>query len=230
MTAALVDALAHGCAAAGFDLCASGVVADYNVRVPDNLRLPDFGRPQALVVLVGNTAALWPRFQAALTDPRLAAAAHPLDSYAAATITAAVDAAAGDLRRELRFAPEPPPRRVALQRLAEATGLAAIAPSHLAIHPVYGSWFGLRAAIVLDVDGEPATPAPRPACDCAIGCGPAMARAMAAGPPRDGRELRDRWRLWLAVRDACPVGRGHRYGDDQLTYHYTGDRTRLRPT
>lgn len=229
MTTTLVDSIARACAAAGFDLCAAGLVADYNVRVPDALRLPDLGRPQALVVVIGNTAALWPRFQAALADPRLAAAAHPLDTYAATAITAAIDATAGGLRRELRFAPEPPPRRVALQQLAEATGLAAIAPSHLAIHPIYGSWFGLRAAIVLDVDGEPATPAPRPACDCAIGCGPPMARAMAAGPPRDGRELRERWRLWLAVRDACPVGRDHRYGDDQLTYHYTGDRARLRP-
>lgn len=223
----LVDELARRCAAAGFDLCAAAAVADYNVRVPDELRLPDLGRPRALVVVIGNTRALWPHFRAALRDPELAAAAHPLDTYAAQTITAAVDAVAGQLRRELRFAPEPPPRRVALQRLAEVAGLATLAPSHLAIHPEFGPWFGLRAAIVFDVEGPAPTAPPPRACDCATGCGPALDRALAAGPPRDGVELRERWRLWLAVRDACPVGRAHRYDDDQLTYHYTGDRRRL---
>ena len=41
--------------------------------------------------------------------------------------------------------------------------------------------------------------------------------------------LGDTWRLWLAVRDACPVGREHRYGDDQIGYHYRHDRTLLCP-
>lgn len=36
------------------------------------------------------------------------------------------------------------------------------------------------------------------------------------------------WRRWLAVRDACPVGRAHRYSDAQIAYHYTKDRGVLR--
>jgi len=154
---------------------------------------------------------------------------HPLDRYAATVITAAVAQAVGadGPATALRFAPEPPPRRVAMQRLAEVAGLAALAPSHLAIHPIYGPWFGLRAAIVVDVDGPPPRPPVTRACDCAHGCAPALDQALAAGPPRDGAELRERWRLWLAVRDACPVGRAHRYGEEQLTYHYTGDRSLL---
>ncbi|MBK7191533.1 MAG: hypothetical protein IPH80_03565 [Myxococcales bacterium] len=229
MTAALVAAIAEACAAGGFDLCATAAAADYNVRVPDDVRLPDLGRPRALVIVIGNTAALWPRFRAALADPALAAAPDPLDRYAADVITAAVARAVGPggPATALRFAPEPPPRRVAMQRLAEVAGLAALAPSHLAIHPTFGPWFGLRAAIVIDVDGPPPRPPVARACDCAHGCAPALARALAAGPPRDGAELRERWRLWLAVRDACPVGRTHRYGEAQLTYHYTGDRSLL---
>jgi methylmalonic aciduria homocystinuria type C protein len=50
-----------------------------------------------------------------------------------------------------------------------------------------------------------------------------MARALAAGEPRTTEELRDRWRLWLAVRDACPVGREHRYSDEQIRFHYAGE-------
>jgi cyanocobalamin reductase (cyanide-eliminating) / alkylcobalamin dealkylase len=37
----------------------------------------------------------------------------------------------------------------------------------------------------------------------------------------------DTWRAWLAVRDACPVGREHRYGDDQIAYHYAKRRDAL---
>jgi hypothetical protein len=32
------------------------------------------------------------------------------------------------------------------------------------------------------------------------------------------------WRAWVAVRDACPVGRASRYGDEQIRYHYAKDR------
>jgi hypothetical protein len=50
---------------------------------------------------------------------------------------------------------------------------------------------------------------------------------MAGGVPGSAAELRPRWHAWLAVRDACPVGRAHRYDDDQLRYHYAGERDAL---
>jgi methylmalonic aciduria homocystinuria type C protein len=88
------------------------------------------------------------------------------------------------------------------------------------VHPVFGPWIGLRAAAVLDVDAPAGAPplAPLPCRDCAHACEPAFARALGAG---------DAWRAWLAVRDACPVGRTHRYGEAQLRYHCTKDRTVL---
>jgi hypothetical protein len=33
--------------------------------------------------------------------------------------------------------------------------------------------------------------------------------------------------LWLAVRDACPLGREHRYGDEQLAFHMGIERAAL---
>ncbi|MEZ4403122.1 MAG: hypothetical protein R3B06_24070 [Kofleriaceae bacterium] len=223
----MIAALVEACAAAGFDLHATAAVADYNVRVPDDLRLPDLGRPRALVVVVGNTRALWPRFVAALAaDATLAAAADPLDRYTEHALTA-IAARTVPARHEVRFAHEAPPRRFAIQRLAEVAGLAAVSPSHLSVHPVYGPWIALRAALVVDVDGPLPRPPPRLPCACAVGCQAAFDAALAAGPPRDGAELRTRWRAWLAVRDACPVGRGHRYDDIQCSYHYTGDRATL---
>jgi hypothetical protein len=98
-----------------------------------------------------------------------------------------------------------------------------LAPSHLCVHAEFGPWIALRAAVVLDAPGGGSTPA-EPTCDCPSGCLPALERALAAGEPTNGDELRDHWTLWLAMRDACPRGRAHRYGDEQIRYHYVGER------
>jgi methylmalonic aciduria homocystinuria type C protein len=193
----------------GLDLAAELATADYNAEVDEGLRLPDFGRARARAIVVGNTRALWPEF--------LASGKRLLDDY----VMEAVRAAIGGARAEVRWAHDVP-ATVAIQRAAAVAGLAYLAPSHLCVHPVYGPWIALRAVIVLDEDGPPRAPAIAPPCDCARGCGPALERALAAGEPRSTEELRERWRLWLAVRDACPVGREHRYGDDQILFHYAG--------
>jgi methylmalonic aciduria homocystinuria type C protein len=39
--------------------------------------------------------------------------------------------------------------------------------------------------------------------------------------------VREQWRLWLAVRDACPVGREYRYSENQIRWHYAHDRSAL---
>ena len=50
---------------------------------------------------------------------------------------------------------------------------------------------------------------------------PAFRKAMAAmDGERDHEAIAERWKLWLAVRAACPVGREHRYTDQQIRYHY----------
>lgn len=223
----IVKAIADRCAAAGLDLHATCAAEDYDREVPAAYRLPPVGRPRALVILVGNTRALWP----CVRDAVRAGVRDPIDRHVEATVRAAVDDAraahAPGTAYALRFAPEPPPRRIAMQRLAAVCGLAWLSPSHLSVHPTYGPWIGLRAAIVLDVDGPPPRAPLPPTCDCAHACLPRLDEALAAGVPGSAAELRPRWRLWLAMRDACPVGRAHRYDDDQLRYHYTGDRGAL---
>jgi methylmalonic aciduria homocystinuria type C protein len=188
----------------GLDLSARLAVADYNAVVPPALRLPG-----DCALVVGNTRALWPKF--------LASGKRLLDDYVMESVTAA----AGDAPRAIRWAHDVP-ATVAIQRAAAIAGLAYLAPSHLCVHPEYGPWIALRAVIVLDEDAPPRAPAIAPPCDCARGCGPAFERAMAAGEPRSTEELRARWRLWLDVRDACPVGRVHRYSEEQILFHYAG--------
>ena len=196
--------------AAGFDL-AHAFDAAAAAREP-GLELLAGGHDARLGILIGNTRALWPRFAAALAAPELAADPHPLQRYTEETIEAAFPGARAIYHGHRRYGGAFLP----LQRLAVATGLGALAPSHLVIHPIYGPWFALRAVIV--APGPPPTPpTPTPPieqpCRCGAACAAALAEARAAAGPQA-------WRAWLAVRDACTL-RDHRYGEDQIRYHYT---------
>jgi methylmalonic aciduria homocystinuria type C protein len=190
----------------------------------DELGLPDFGRARTRGLIAWATADWWTDF---ITDwrrdPALRAEADPVERHSEREIAAAMASRAE--RVAIWFAhDEPPPP---LQRIADRFGLAPLAASYLNVHPVYGPWIALRAFIAIDADGPPTEPAPPAACDCEAGCLPAFRRAMAASEGADGDPVAPRWRDWLAVRDACPVGREHRYSEQQIRYHYTKDRSVL---
>ena len=219
--------VAERCAPAGLDLVRAFRVDAYDREVDEGHRLPDLGRSDALGLVVANSRALWAPFVAALrAEPARVDAASPLDEYAAEAIVHALRPLGA--RWEVRFAHEAPPRRVAMQRLAHVSGLAWLSPSHLAVHPRFGPWIGLRAAVVIDVEGPAETaPLPRNPCpDCERDCLPPARAALAAESP--AATTAAGWLRWLAVRDACPLGREHRYGEDQIRYHYTKDRDVLR--
>ncbi|MEO8550654.1 MAG: hypothetical protein ABI678_11795 [Kofleriaceae bacterium] len=158
-------------------------------------------------ILVANTRGLWPRFLAARrADPVLLASPDPLDLYTEQTIARACPGA------EVWFAHRTyDGAYLPFQRIAVAAGLGALAPTQLVIHPIYGPWFGLRALIALP--GEPTASPPLPAYRCTGACEAKLTEATRGGD----------WRAWLAVRDACRVGRDHRYDENQLAYHYTKD-------
>lgn len=133
------------------------------------------------------------------------------------------------LRRELPpvrtvFYPwEEDPRRVDFQELGRLSGLAAPAPSGLSVHPIFGPWIAWRAAIVFDAGGPPL---PEPETHP---CGSCIERACMAGfaSLKSQGFLESNWRSWLAIRDACPVGRDSRYSPEQILYHYTKDKNIL---
>lgn len=151
-----------------------------------------------LGLLVANTRALWPVFRA-----RRRAEPDPLDRYTERSVAAAFpDAPVYFAHRAEAGAFLP------FTRLAVATGLAALAPSHLVIHPVFGPWIALRALVAIEGEPPPRAPIAKP-CACAEPCQRALAAAL---PSTD-------WRAWLAVRDACTL-RAHRYSDEQIAFHY----------
>jgi methylmalonic aciduria homocystinuria type C protein len=220
------------CVQVGLDLVHPFRLDAYHAVAAPADRLHDFGRPRALALIVANTRAFWAPFLAAVqADAALAADAHPLDAYVIANVNAAV--ACMQARAHVHFAHEMTPRPIPIQRIADAAGFATLSPCHLSVHPVFGPWIGLRAVVVVDVDGPEAPPraAPDRCAACARPCVAALDEALAAAG-RDtplARAISDDWRRWARIREACPEGREHRYGEDQITYHYAKDRTRLAP-
>lgn len=229
----IVEGVAARLAPAGLELVQPLRVAWYQAAVEPALALPDLGRPSALGVLVANGEAMWPRFVAALrAEPARVDDAHPLERWVEERVREAL-APLGP-RWEVRFAHEPPPRRVAIQRLAHLAGLARLSSAHLSVHPIRGPWIALRAVAVIDVDGpdDPPPPAPDVCAGCERRCVPLLEAAVAASAGEMARDpdaaLARTWRAWVAVRDACPHGREHRYSEPHLEYGYRKDRALLR--
>jgi methylmalonic aciduria homocystinuria type C protein len=160
-------------------------------------------------VLVGNTRALWPCIATRrATDAAFAASANPIEQYVEETLGSASSRVLfAHARYDGAFLP--------FQRIAVAAGLAALAPTQLLIHPVYGPWFALRAIVLCAGEAPARAPRVMQPCDCAAaGCTALFERA---------KQSPDDHRAWLAMRDACPIGREFRYDDDQIAYHYTKD-------
>lgn len=222
--------IATAAARAGFDIVHPFNVAHYNAMAPVGQRLDDGGRVDALGILFGNTRQLWPAFtRAYAADATLQRAPQPLDTYTVTRLTALL-AEASNARAQLVFSHVTQPLAFPIQRLAERVGLAAISPSHLAIHPLHGPWLALRAVAVIDTSGPIEAPAPvaRPCQGCSAPCVPALERALAAsGTPLSSASVMAHAHAWIAIRDACPVGRASRYGDAQVAYHYGLARSRI---
>lgn len=201
--------------AAGLDvMLAFDLRAALEVAGVDAATVPTLGRARPLALLVGNSRALWPIAAPVLASDRLP---HPLDRYVERHVDAARASAGGPT--EVVFGHTADERGfVPLQRIAAAAGLGRLAPSHLLVHHALGPWLALRAIIVFDADATAATcqPLPQPSpCDCARQCEVALVHAQQARGA-------DAWRAWLAVRDACPIGRDARYSDEQIAFHYGG--------
>lgn len=214
---AIAARLTAACVSQGFDL-----IEPFGVSyAPEGLE--SFGRPNPLGILIGNTRHLWSIFaRARELDTTLSSAANPLDQYVTASLTRAV-AQVSSVDARFVFSHVTSPQAFPIARLAERLGVAAISPSHLAIHPLHGPWLALRAVVTLDVDGPP-TPPPepaRPCVTCSAPCMTALTRAIqASGTPITSAAVAAHAAEWIAVRDACPLGKASRYSDAQLRYHY----------
>jgi methylmalonic aciduria homocystinuria type C protein len=210
-------------AACGLDLVQPFDAAWYNddvAEVEGLSCLPTFGRSSAAALLIGSTRAFWPVFVERLrADPELQASEHPIDTFVVRSIEGAL--ASVPVPHQVHFGHRRAPVLVSMLRAAEASGLGQLGPAHLAVHPQHGPWFAMRAVVVFDRPADDwlssrVRPRVRPCAGCAAPCVGALGRAVRGEAP------------WVAVRDACPVGRDSRYGETQVRYHYENDVAWLR--
>lgn len=183
------------------------------------------GAPAVGLVLIGPAGgSLWPAFSAWHADHPLLD--HPLDSWSKAVvgpIAAQFSATA--------WYPSDPPYQP-FQRWARAAEGLEASPLGILAHPTFGLWHSYRAALGFSTPWpEPAPPPPPHPCStcadkpCLTQC-PAHAVAL-------GHFDVPRCRTHLAspegrtgcqshgchARNACPIGRNHRYPLEQLRFH-----------
>ncbi|KAJ3362310.1 hypothetical protein GGF31_001609 [Allomyces arbusculus] len=257
----VATALISALEARGFDLCTVFPVERYNATLPDHkhMHLPALQPAPAttLAVLVAYSRGQWTRFLADLrANPAHARLTDPWDAFLTREISAALNATKLPVAHDVRYSWDlAPGRMVAMQRAAEASGLAAWdAGCCLNVHETFGPWLAFAAVVVLNLPG-PAVNAIQPARNPI----PASLQAhltttmemlknqaplschVVTGKPGvchgDGTPDPDQtWRGWVYLRDLaaswlpCEALERARYTPDQIAYHYSKDTTVLKRT
>ena len=194
---------------------------------------PAGDRRDVQLVVVGHGGRWWDRLLDTMTsDLALRADPDPVDRFTELLVEEALDGlreefpAASEWRVRYGHHPAPPD----LQGLAVAAGLVSLGPAGLCAHRELGPWCSLRAVIETDIAATtPSQVAGGPCEGCDAPCLPALEDALRRFPVREGmtRLPQEGWRAYLGARDACPVGRGSRFTEDQLEYHYTHERAAI---
>lgn len=220
----------------GLDLIGATPLARYDAAAAPEHALSALAPTARSAIVIGNGGgAFWAAFrEATRARPRLAVARDPLDRFTEEVIDQAVRRATppGATVRVLypfRFPSEP----VSFMRLAACAGLGTPSQLGVLIHPRYGPWIALRAAVLVPFELDEPGPAlgfdPCPTCVeracepvCPVGAidargwnVPACAAHRLGEPAGDAERCATR----CHARVACVIGREHRYPDDALAYH-----------
>jgi epoxyqueuosine reductase QueG len=235
----VLSTLERALAPAGLNLVGAAAVEAYDAGVPATHRLARLLPGVRSAIVIGNGGgAFWEAHRAwCRQDPRRAAAPDPLDRFTVSVIEeAARPLRAGGAVRVVypfRFAAEP----VSFVHLAECAGLGRRSLVGVLVHPVFGPWIALRAAILVPGALTAARPAdgfdPCPGC-VERACLPACpAGAIGSGGwdiPRCAahrRAAEDGCAARCHARFDCVIGRAHRYPPEALAYHQAQARPAL---
>lgn len=210
------------------------VLPGHDAALPETgLELTDGGNATAICLVGHGGGGFWPIFAAwRRAHPNLE---EPLDGWSKAVIGPIAAAAGGEA-----VFPSDRPWRPFQQWAMAAEGLKA-SPLGMLIHPDYGLWHGYRGAILFGAAAvaksgwtEAAVPATRPAnhpCDacldkpCLTHCpvGAFTRQGLVVSACRDHLKSDTGQRGCMVsgcrAREACPVGRNHRYGTEQIRFH-----------
>lgn len=229
----LDDALVARLASHGLNLVGATTVAAYDARAGAHVALGTRAPEARSVVVIGNGGgAFWDAFARTRTDVD-APVAHPLDAFTRRLVEAIVADLPGLVRIVYPFDPVPTDFRT----LAACAGLGSPSLLGLLVHPTFGPWMALRAALLLRDD----VTLPRPA-DGFDPCPSCASRACVAACPA-GAVGDAGWDVPACVayrlagdghcdagchaRVACVVGPEHRYPPDALAFHQGSARATL---
>jgi epoxyqueuosine reductase QueG len=219
----------------GLNLIGTASLAAYEILVPRQYHVAALLPQAKTLIVIGNGGGeFWTVFRSyyEARPGYLYEREHPLDDYTMEiieqTLTPILERSGVDYRYlyPFRFWREP----VSFMHLARAAGLAGPSILGVVIHPEYGPWLALRAAILIDQELSAAPVAagfdPCPACverACVSAC-PAQAVSPEKGwdiPAcvlhrlRNSNDCTNR----CHARYDCVYGRAHRYPPDELHYH-----------
>src|SRR5262249_11059604 len=227
----VLTALTAALASWGLNLVGATSLEAYDAGVPAAFTLGRLHPWARDAIVIGNGGG---RFWNAFRDfcsrhPEHETHPDPLDAFPQAAVEAAVrpSLAGVDLRilYPFRFPEEP----VSFVHLAACAGLGRRSLVGVLVHPVFGPWIALRAAVLVPFAVSAPRPAdafdPCPGCverACIPACPVRAVSAAGRGVPRrpahrlsadDGCASR------CHARFDCVVGREHRYPPDALAYH-----------
>lgn len=232
----LADELITRLAPYGLNLIGTTSVEVYEALVPARYAIRTLLPGARTVVVIGNGGgAFWHGFRAYCTarPEYLQEHEHPLDDYTVEvienTLTPVFEGTQLRYRYlyPFRFWTHP----VSFMHLAQAAGLAGPSILGVVIHPVYGPWIALRAAVLLtqELTIPPAAPGFDPCPTC-------RERACVTACPAGAVRATSGWDIPTCIqhrlhrsedcvdschaRYQCVYGREHRYPLDELRYHH----------
>jgi hypothetical protein len=224
---ALVRSVSSAVAPLGLNLIGTVSTADYDAGVPPAHALAAIAPATQSVVVIGHGGGdFWSGFAArSPVDP---GAPHPLDTYTRQVVEAALDGVVPSGGR-LIFPFEFPAVAVSFQRLAMLAGLGAPSVLGVLVHPEFGPWIALRAALLLpeivSVEGPAAGFDPCPTCierACMVACPAAAVTPAGWSITRCGAHRArpdDTCAAGCHARLECVIGRAHRYPAAALIHH-----------
>lgn len=230
----------------GLNLVAALPVERYDRDVPEAYRLRKrYPRGQSLIVVGNGGGEFWSGFRDYCeTHPGFREDdAEPLDRYTLFLIERelpaliAASGATGRLLYPFRFASDP----VSFVHLGAVAGLGARSLLGVLVHPEYGPWIALRAAVLLDAPIEPTPIVPFDPCGtcmekpCLRACPVAAVTERGWDVPlcsayrlRGGGQTHPNCNDRCDARWQCVYGRAHRYPPDALAYHQACALTAMR--
>jgi hypothetical protein len=219
----------------GLNLIGTTTVAAYEALVPVQYHVATHLPQAKTIVVIGNGGrAFWAGFRT-YCEARPAYQQHhehPLDDYTVEVIEGTLtplltrSGAAYRYLYPFRFSTEP----VSFMHLAQAAGLAGPSILGVVIHPEYGPWVALRAALIIDQEGylPPVAADFHPCLTC-------TERPCITACPAGAVSTKKGWDILICVqhrlritsdctdqcdaRYGCIYGRAHRYPPDERQYH-----------